>query len=159
MTEKKPWLRDGWMEQTQNMLDSYERLVKRPLIERCGADADQAESLFNASFVVVSHDTQADPLLNYANRRALELWKISIPTLLETPSRLTAEPMHRDERAEVLARTARVGYVDDYRGIRIATDGQRFLIERATVWNLTDSKGKRAGQAAMFSNWLTLDQT
>ena len=158
MAGDKPWLQHGWIQQSQNILDSYERLVGYPLIERVGSEADQAESLFSASFVVVSHGTEVDPVLNYANATALRLWKISISTLLETPSRMTAEAMHRDERAELLERTTRDGYVDDYRGIRIATDGQRFLIDRATVWNLSDKSGHYAGQAAAFDQWTTLDE-
>ncbi len=158
MAGDKPWLQHGWTLQSQHILDSYERLVGHQLIERLGSEADQAESLFTAPFVVVSHGTEVDPLLNYANAAALQLWKISISTLLETPSRMTAEAMHRDERAELLERTTRDGYVDDYRGIRIATDGQRFLIDRATVWNLTDKSGHYAGQAATFDQWTTLDE-
>ena len=66
---------------------------------------------------------------------------------------MTAEPMHRDERAQLLERTTRDGYVDDYRGIRISSSGRRFQIEQAVVWNLTDESGDYAGQAATFTDW------
>lgn len=157
MTGTEPWLQNGWIEQSQRMLDSYHCLLGHQLIERVGTDAEQAASLYNAPFVVVSHGTQVDPLLNYANAVALDLWKLTIPKLLDTPSRMTAETVHRDERAKLLARTTRDGYVDDYRGIRIATDGQRFLIDRATVWNVADPQGVYVGQAATFKNWTNLD--
>ncbi len=156
MAGDKPWLQHGWLEQSQNILDSYFRLLGHHLIDRQGTPAEQAKALYGASFVVVSHGTQADPLLNYANAIALDLWKISIPKLLETPSRMTAETMHRDERARLLARTTRDGYVDDYSGIRIATDGQRFQIHEATVWNLADHNGNYVGQAATFDRWTLL---
>jgi len=152
MTETRPWVENGWVEQSQAILDSYERLLGKTLIARHGTPVEQAKRLFHAPFVVVSHDTQADPILNYANQMALELWKISVPSLLQTPSRMTAEPVHRDERAKLLERTTRDGFVDDYRGIRIATDGQRFLIDCATVWNLVDHQGNRSGQAATFDH-------
>lgn len=113
--------------------------------------------MFEAPFVVVSHGMQDDPILNYGNATALKLWKISIPDLLKTPSRMTAEPVHRDERQRLLERTTRDGFVDDYRGVRIATTGHRFLIERATVWNLVNETGERVGQAATFSEWTFLD--
>ena len=158
MTAAKPWLKHGWIQHSQHILQSYQQLVGQPLLDLRGSTSEQAELLFNAPFVVVSHGTQADPLLNYANAVALKLWKIAIPTLLETPSRMTAEAMHRDERAELLARTTRDGFVDDYRGIRIATDGRRFLIERATVWNLADDAGRYVGQAATFANWKPVDR-
>ena len=159
MAADKPWLQNGWLQHSQHIVDSYERLLGQPLVESLGSETELAESLFKAPFVVVSHGTEMDPLLNYANAEALQLWKITVPTLLKTPSRMTAEPMNRDERAELLARTTRDGYVDDYRGIRIATDGKRFLIDRAIVWNLTDKSGNQVGQAATFAHWTSLDES
>jgi hypothetical protein len=35
-----------------------------------------AQRLFEAAFVVVSHGTEADPIFNYGNRKALELWQL-----------------------------------------------------------------------------------
>ena len=152
----QPWEQHGWLELTQHLLDSYRCLIGRELIERQGSAREDAESLFNTPFVVVAHGTQPDPLLSYGNATALKLWEITIPALLATPSRKTAEPVHRDERVRLLERTTRDGYVDDYRGIRISTTGQRFLIERATVWNVHDHHGNRIGQAATFDAWTHL---
>lgn len=149
--------RPGWIEQTQRILNSYRRLLGRELIERTASPAEDALALFNAPFVVVSHGTQADPILNYANRTALHLWEMDVETITQTPSRMTAEPMHRDERARLLARTARDGFVDDYQGVRISSTGRRFRIEQAIVWNLDDSEGNAAGQAATFSRWTPLE--
>lgn len=138
---------------TQILLDSFARRLGRELIDRSGDAESQAERLFTASFVVVSHGTEADPVLNYGNRTALELWETDFDALTAMPSRLTAEPGHRDERARLLQRTSRDGYVDDYRGIRISARGRRFLIEQAIVWNLDDAEGNRLGQAATFDRW------
>jgi hypothetical protein len=74
-----------------------------------------------------------------------------------TPSRLTAEPVHRDERSRLLAQTHQHGYVDNYSGIRISKTGRRFRIEQAIVWNLTDPTGNHRGQAATFSRWTLLE--
>jgi len=145
--------RDVWITHTQILLDSFRRWLGRDLIPRTGRPLDEAEALFEAAFVVVSHGTQADPILNYGNRAALALWEMDVKTLLATPSRMTAEPLHRDERARLLARTTRDGYVDDYRGIRISRTGLRFRIDRAIVWNLLDAAGNHIGQAATFSDW------
>ncbi len=152
-----PWLNHNWVFHTQILLDSFRHWIGRELIPRDGTAGDQARALFESEFVVVSHGTQSDPILNYGNRTALKLWEISIEQLRQTPSRLTAEPLHRDERARLLERTTRQGYVDDYQGIRIATTGRRFRIHRATVWNLRDSAGAFAGQAATFSEWEFLE--
>ena len=141
----------------QLLLDSFSRLLGRELIPRHGSAAVQAERLFMAPFVVVSHDTAADPLLNYGNAAALALWELTPEQLVATPSRLTAEPVHRDERARLLARTRRDGYVDDYAGIRVSRTGRRFRIERAVVWNLADAAGGHRGQAATFDRWTPLE--
>lgn len=154
----QPWQGDNWIEQTQILLNSYRQFLGEELIARDGSNDDQSRALFEAPFVVVSHGTQADPILNYGNQVALNLWEMDLETLLQTPSRMTAEPVHRDERARLLERTSRDGYVDDYRGIRIASTGRRFLIEKAIVWNLVTDQGDRVGQAATFSDWVFLDE-
>jgi hypothetical protein len=142
---------------TQRLLDSYARWLGRELVPRRGTPEDQALALFAAPFVAVSHDTSADPVLNYGNQTALDLWELDVASLRQTPSRLTAEPVHRDERARLIARTAREGFVDDYQGVRISSTGQRFRIDRAIVWNLLDERGKHCGQAATFAEWHWLD--
>ena len=150
------WLSHGWVEQTQLILDSYRHWLGNELIVRDGSPEQEAEDLFECSFVVVSHGMQADPILNYGNRVALNLWEMDIETFLRTPSRKTAEPVHRDERARLLERTTRDGFVDDYRGVRISSSGRRFFIEHAIVWNLIAEDGRYAGQAATFSKWKEL---
>lgn len=141
------------MAQAGLLLDSFARLLGRELVPREGSTQEQAERLFHAPFVVVSHGTEADPVLNYGNAAALALWDMDPDTLARTPSRLTAEPMHREERARLLDRTRRHGFVDDYSGIRISRSGSRFRIERAIVWNLVDAAGGHRGQAATFDSW------
>lgn len=151
-----PWLNPDWQRQIKRLLDSYQRHVGRELLDRSGSSAQQAERLFHSPFVVVSHGMEVDPVLNSANAVALQLWELSLEAFLRTPSRQTAEPMHRDERARMLEQTARQGYIDDYRGIRITSTGKRFRIDRATVWNIVDEAGNRAGQAATFEDWVFL---
>jgi hypothetical protein len=112
-----------------------------------------AKNVFAAPLVLVSHGTEADPVLNYGNAAALSLWEMSWAELTRTPSRLTAEAPNREERARLLAAVAAHGFIDDYSGIRISKTGRRFRIAQATVWNLIDERGAYAGQAAMFSHW------
>ena len=139
----------------QLLLDSFARILGRELVAREGPAAEQAARLWQAPFVVISHGTEADPVLNYGNARALTLWEMTWEELTQTPSRLTAEPVHRDERARLLARTRAHGFVDDYSGIRISKSGRRFRIEQAIVWNLADA-GQHRGQAATFDRWTPL---
>jgi hypothetical protein len=115
-----------------------------------------ADQIFHAPFVLVSHGTESDPVLNYGNQAALTLWEMSWDELTHTPSRLTAETPNRQERDRLLATVTRNGFIDDYSGIRISRSGHRFRILQATVWNLLDDPGNYAGQAAMFSDWDSL---
>lgn len=137
---------------SQILLNSYEKRLKQPLIEK-DEPLVQAKALFFAPFIVVSHGTQNDPILNYGNQMALKLWEMTWDELIAMPSRLTAEPIARQEREKMLALAARQGYIDNYSGIRIAKSGKRFLIEEAIIWNLTDPQEQACGQAATFSKW------
>lgn len=153
-----PWQHPDWINRTQIILDSFANLLGRELIDRNGSAEEQSQRLFEADFIVVAHNTADDPILNYANRKALDLWETDLQTMLQMPSRKTAEPVHRDERAELLRRVTEDGYIDDYQGIRISATGKRFRIHQAIVWNLTDPEGNDAGQAAMFSEWIMLGE-
>jgi len=148
-----PWQQAEGITQSQIILDSFAKLMGRELIDRSGSQEEQSQRLFEAPFVVVSHNTADDPILNYGNKAALNLWEANLETLLQMPSRKTAEPVHRDERAELLRRVTENGFIDDYQGIRISATGKRFQIDQAIVWNLTDADDNPAGQAATFSEW------
>lgn len=132
------------------IVDSYQRLTGRPLV----ADGvDVASALWQLPQVVLAHGTEPDPVFFYANRLALEVFELTPSQLMEMPSRLSAEALLREERARLLDRVSRDGFIDDYSGIRISSTGQRFRIQQATVWNLIDSDGSHHGQAATFSRW------
>ncbi|MEW6542745.1 MAG: MEKHLA domain-containing protein [Nitrospirota bacterium] len=142
----------------QLLLDSFRRWTGRELIERTGPAETQAAALFHAPFVLVSHGTGTDPVLNYGNRAALDLWEMDWERFTRTPSRFTAEPVNQAERARMLAKAAARGVIHDYRGVRISGSGRRFLVEDAVVWNVTDAEGTKRGQAATFSKWKLLDE-
>ncbi|RMH33646.1 MAG: MEKHLA domain-containing protein [Nitrospirae bacterium] len=155
--ERKIWEAESIVSWTQWLLNSFRFWTGRELIVREGSLRDQAKCLFECPMVVVSHGIEADPLLNYGNRAALDLWESSWAEFIGMPSRLTAEPQNQAERARMLQRVEQNGFVDDYRGVRISKRGRRFLVDRAFVWNVVDLQGQRRGQAAAFSNWLFLD--
>lgn len=138
---------------------SYQRLVGRPLVEGLDADGDDAvieATLDGTPAVIVAHGTEPDPVFFYGNPAALQLFEATREQFTAMPSRLSAEPMLREERERLLSRVRNQGYIDDYSGVRISLGGRRFRIERATVWNLVDAKGERHGQAAAFSEWAEL---
>jgi hypothetical protein len=150
------WTRPAVVEWSRLLLDSYRHWVGRDLLQRDGAPEEQAHALYMAPFVVVSHDTEEDPVLNYGSHLALTLWEMTWEELLRTPSRLTAEVVNRAEREWMLEQARTRGYVENYRGVRISTKGRRFLVENAIVWNVVDETGRRLGQAATFSHWTFL---
>ena len=137
------------------LLQSYRRWTGRDLAPGIHPE-NLAKTLFEAPFVLVSHGPEADPVLNYGNGLALELWEMNWEELLRTPSRLTAETPDRAERARLLAEVTAHGYIDHYSGVRISKHGRRFRIEGATVWNLVDDADRYCGQAATFSKWVFL---
>ncbi len=151
-----PWQTPWVIEWTQYLLDSYARWVGRELIPRDGTPSDQAVTLFQRSLVVASHGLENDPVLNYGNQQALDLWEMDWRQFTQTPSRLTAEPVNREERDRMLEQARRQGYISDYRGVRISRTGKRFLVERATVWNIHNPDGTPLGQGATFSTWTFL---
>jgi hypothetical protein len=153
----RPWWQEPAMVAwSRLLLDSFRRWTGRDLLERTGNAEEQATALYLAPFVVVSHGTEEDPVLNYGNKLALELWETDRERFIRTPSRLTAEPVNRAERERMLARAVAHGFIDDYRAVRITQSGRRFLVENALVWNVVDAGGQRAGQAATFSRWTFL---
>lgn len=143
------------IKQVDQLLQSYLRWTGRELIPPCGLQ-ERARALFYQPFVVLSHGTQEDPVLNYGNQAALDLWEMTWEEFIKMPSRLTAEPVNREDRERFLEEVRRNGYIDTYRGVRISGKGRSFLIERGTVWNIIDENNKYAGQAATFSRWTYL---
>ena len=86
------------------VLDSHRNLMNHQLIPRQSSSALDAELLFTAPFVLVSHGRGEDPILNYGNLKELELWELDWQKFVLMPSRLTAQPVAQEKRAEMLAR-------------------------------------------------------
>jgi hypothetical protein len=141
------------IEHTTCMARSLKRWTGRDFFNGMAGPAELAQKVFEAPFVLVSHGTQPDPILNYGNQRALDLWEMTWEELTQTPSRLTAEAPNRAERARLLQPVTQQGFIDNYAGVRISKHGRRFRIRQATVWNLVTLDNKPCGQAAMFDRW------
>jgi hypothetical protein len=150
---KEPWTDISVIRQTEIMARSLKHWTGRDLWPGNFLTEELAEKIYSAPFVLVSHGTQADPVLNYGNGTALTLWEMTWEELTQTPSRLTAEALNREERARLLAAVTQHGFIDDYAGVRISKTGKRFRIRQATVWNLLTPEGVYCGQAATFRDW------
>ncbi len=140
----------------QLLRNSLRTLTGRDLLEQDCPPAEAARQIFHAPFILLSHNAAEEPLLTYGNRTGLALFELTWEELVVMPSRCTAEAVEREERIRLLAQVKANGFIDDYTGVRVSKHGQRFRIEQAVVWNLTDEKGLFCGQGAMFSNWTLL---
>ena len=137
----------------KRILDSYHRLTGHELLSERIDPVTDAMALYEAPFAVACHGTQDDPLFNYGNKTMLRLFEMTWESFIGTPSRKTAEAVEREERQRLLDTVSANGFVDDYAGVRITSAGNRFFIERATVWNVAGDTGELVGQAASFSKW------
>lgn len=133
----------------QILNDSYHKHFGVYLLEDEG---NLVQQFMSARFVIVSHDTQSDPVFNFANLIAQYLWEMDWETFTKLPSRLSAEPMLQQERQVFLEKTTQNGFVDNYSGTRISATGKRFEIQNAKIWNLYHND-LYYGQAATFSSW------
>ncbi|WP_432422030.1 MEKHLA domain-containing protein [Rhizobium tropici] len=132
------------------LTDSFRRIVGVALVDG-GSGPDWLYR--DAPFVVVAHNTDADPRFVYANKTAQKCFEYPWDEFVTLPSRLSAELPDRAERQRLLDAVTRNGFISDYRGLRIAKSGRRFWIEDGIVWQLVDRDGTLRGQAATFSKW------
>jgi len=148
-----PWQQPSMVLHTQRLLTSFHYWTGQSLLTTQATPQIQAQILFEAPFVVVSHGTEADPIFNYGNQTALNLWELDWQTFTQTPSRLTAEPIERADRELLLQQAKQQGFISNYQGVRISRTGQRFRISNVILWDVLDEQGDRCGQAATFDQW------
>ena len=144
-----PWQQQAIISHSQRLLHSFQHWTGRSLLDVNGSSVEIAQALFEAPFVLVSHGTEPDPIFNYGNRKALELWQFSWDDFTQMPSRKCVEPVIQEERDRLLAEAATKGF-SYFSGIRITSTGQRFQIEDGILWNVLDEQ-RRCGQAAVYS--------
>jgi hypothetical protein len=155
----RPWITPTAIAHAQILLDSFRYWLGRELLPCRSTPPEEAQQLFLAPFAVLSHGTEPDPILNYGNQTALQLWEMRWANFTQMPSRLTAEPDLQEVRSQLLAVVSQQGYVADYEGVRVSQTGQRFLIQQVTIWKVLDAQGQPCGQAATFDRWQLLPPT
>ncbi len=147
------WSDENVIRHARVLIDSYGQITGIQLFDSSYSDEYISYLLYHAPFVVVSHGTESDPVFNYANLTAQQLWHIDWGTFTAMPSRLSAEPERAEDRQRLLDEAATHGFISNYTGIRISSKGQRFKIEQVLLWNLKNNNGGKIGQAALFRNW------
>ena len=158
MPEPEPYMLPDIVELNRLMAASFLRLVGRRLVAEAGTltPAGLAKTLYEAPFVLLAHTNAPDPVFCYANRRAQELFGYGWDEFTRLPSRLSAEPVSRQEREQLLNQARRKGYVENAAGIRVSRDGRRFRIENVILWDVSDDGGTFVGQAAVYDRWTEL---
>jgi hypothetical protein len=133
--------------------ESFFRLTGNKLIQENLTGQVLAEAIYHAPFVLVSHGTEIDPIFNFANLKAQELWEMSWEEFTKTPSRLSASSIAQTERQKLLEEAKVQGYVSNYNGVRISKSGKKFHILNTILYNVMDTNSNRKGQAAVFKEW------
>jgi len=131
---------DCYTHHAQLLFRSCEQWTRRQLLSTQLPDHKLATQLFYAPLALLSHGPEGDPIFNFGNQTARNLFEMSWDALTKLASRESAEPVNRQERARLLERVNQNSFISDYRGIRISATGKRFAIERATVWNVVDEQ-------------------
>lgn len=143
---------EEFIQHSQLLYDSYTEVTGKSLLDTSNRGEALAFNLYHAPFVLLSHNTEKDPVFNYANKTAQQLWQMDWDQFTQTPSRLSAEPVAMPERQAMLEEARKKGFIANYQGIRISSTGQRFIIKEAMLWNIYEG-GIYCGQAATFSKW------
>lgn len=139
------------------LVESYERLTGQNLVPSGLNTEESARWLYtDAPFAILAHNTAPDAVFIYGNKAAQQLFEYRWDELTALPSRLSAEPLEREERQRFLERVELDGFITGYSGVRVAKSGARFQIMNATVWQLIDENGSHQGQAAMLPQWKPL---
>ena len=139
------------------LVSSYRRTVgAEPAFLESGPPGQHPSAAWlyeEARHCVLAHNTDPDPLFIYANKAAQACFEYGWDEIVSLPSRLSAEPVDREDRQRLLDEVARHGFATGYSGFRIAKSGRRFFIEDGVVWQLIDGDGAVRGQAATFAKW------
>lgn len=109
--------------------------------------------LYNAPFALVSHGVEEDPIFNYGNVKAQELWEMSWNEFVKMPSRSSAGILEQKDRDALLREAKEKGYVGQYFGMRISKSGKIFEIQDTVLWTLYDENNVYKGQAAFIPRW------
>lgn len=133
--------------------NSLKKLADIEIVDSSLSLEEQAKQVFNAGYVFLAHNAANEPIFNYANQTALNLFEMSWDEITNLSSKYSAENDERGKREEFIAEVTAKGYSKDYSGIRVSKTGKRFEIKNVILWNVYDSENNRIGQAAMFDEY------
>ncbi|GAQ90017.1 hypothetical protein KFL_005900030 [Klebsormidium nitens] len=132
------------------LIDSYRRATGKPLFTDLELP-DSGRALFEAPFVCMSHDGEEDPVFDYGNKAALELFEMTWDEFTKMPSRKSAasDAPEQEGRNQLLAEALEKGAIELHDAQRYTSTGKPFIIQKGVLWTITNLEGERLGQAAV----------
>ena len=109
---------------------------------------DLAKGFDECPLPIASHDSNGS--FNYLNKAALSLFKVTKDQVIGRSTTMTAPKSEQKQRNELLNQVNSRGFIENYKGIRVTSDGGLFEIEDATIWNVYDKNSHRIGQAVII---------
>jgi hypothetical protein len=133
--------------------NSLKKLTGIEIVDSSLNIEEQAKQVFHSGYVLLAHNASNEPIFNYANQKALQLFEMSWDEFTNMPSKYSAESDERGKREKLLAEVEEKGYSKNYSGIRISKTGRRFEIKDVIIWNVYDAENNRIAQAAVFDEY------
>ena len=132
----------------RRVVASYARVTgKQDLNDQVGRSA------WSGDFALLTHRGDPQTMLNYGNKRALDLWECDWQQFTATPSSAPAPDDDRALREAMMQQVVRDGFVSGYEGRRVSRSGRPFLIQDVTIWRLLEENGDSFGVAAFFRRY------
>lgn len=150
---KEIWEKPEIISHSTVIYRSYTFWTGNELFDGLTNESDLSRKLYHAPFVVVSHGTEEDPVFNYANLKAQEIWNMGWDEFTSMPSRFSAEPIEESKRNQLLETGRKKGITRLKQGIRINKDGRRFYIKDVVLFNLLNKNQDYCGQGAVYPKW------
>jgi hypothetical protein len=98
-----------YIEHGEILLRSYENLIGCELIGAQREHITGIKRIWNAPFAVVSHGKEQDPIFNFGNKVALELFELGFDEFVKMRSRKSAEAGAQSERERLLVEVTKHG--------------------------------------------------
>jgi PAS domain-containing protein len=135
--------------------------IHSKLANELNESADQMATLESWKYPVLCHSgtpsSGHDPVFTFVNDAACRLFLYDKMKFIGLKSKLSALAEDREGRSKMLMQAGENGYISNYAGVRVNSQGKRFKIKDALVWTLKDDSGMEIGQATVIPEWESID--
>ncbi|MBO9703601.1 MAG: MEKHLA domain-containing protein [Sporocytophaga sp.] len=149
----KIWMNPDTVKHCKLIAKNYKFWTGKELFEEKLHESELSEKMYNAPFVILSHGTQADPIYNYVNLKAQELWEYTWDEMIKLPSRRSAGTNETAQRLELIKEGQEKGITFTEKALRESCSGKKFYIKNVVLFNLLGEGGEYEGQCAIYNDW------